>query len=76
MPGFICHDCVGDAYLKAEIRKENSRQCTICGQTRESTDFDALCERIHEIISAEFEQTPGEPEYWPSDATTDPKVRE
>ena len=62
---FVCCDCIGDAYLKAEIKAEGKCElCTICGNCRRSIAFDALCERVHQIVREEFERTASEPDNW------------
>jgi hypothetical protein len=62
---FVCYGCIGDAYLKAAIKAEGKRQlCTICGNRRRSIDFDSLRERVHQIVSEEFERTASEPDNW------------
>lgn len=62
---YVCHACIGDAFLKAEIKSEQDRHfCMICGKNRKALLFDDLCERVHLIISEEFEQTASQPESW------------
>lgn len=65
-PRFVCHACIGDAYLKAEIQLEEKRQtCMICGKKRgRAIAFDDLCDRVHNIVSQEFHQTASEPVSW------------
>jgi hypothetical protein len=64
-PDFVCHNCIGDAYLKADIRKKGlKRSCMICERRRRGILFDDLCERVHAILSNEFELTANEPENW------------
>ncbi len=65
-PRFVCHECIGDTYLKAEIQREEKRQgCMICGKKRNrAIAFDEVCERIHDIVNQEFQLTASEPESW------------
>jgi hypothetical protein len=49
---FVCYGCIGDAYLKAEIKAGGKHQlCIICGNSQRSKAFDSLCERVHQIVS-------------------------
>lgn len=67
-PKFVCHGCIGDAYLKAEIVKERKvATCMICGKKQEAMLFDELCERVHEIVSEEFVVTDAYSEGWEED---------
>jgi hypothetical protein len=62
---FVCHGCIGDAYLKAKIKSESERhECMICGKQKGAMSFDELCDRIHKIIEAEFRSTASEPDSW------------
>ena len=62
---FVCYACIGDAYLKAEIKTEGRlRICMLCGKRRRSVLFDALCERVHKVVSEEFTPTASEPDNW------------
>jgi RES domain/HEPN/RES N-terminal domain 1 len=62
---FVCYDCIGDAYLKAEVKAGGKCQlCAVCGNRQHSVAFDSLCERVHQIVSEEFERTASEPDNW------------
>ena len=40
---FVCYACIGDAYLKAEIKSEGKQhQCMICKKRRRTTPFTVL----------------------------------
>jgi hypothetical protein len=65
IPRFVCHGCIGDAFLKEEVKREGKRHtCTICGSRKKSIAFDELCDRVHMIVSEEFQVTDSEPESW------------
>ena len=55
-----CPRCGGET----KAAKSDGRICMICGKCRRSIPFDALCERVHQIISEEFERTASEPDNW------------
>lgn len=62
---FVCHSCIGDRYLKSDIRSNGrAHSCMICGKRRRAMDFADLCGRVHEVITDEFDRTANEPESW------------
>ena len=62
---FVCHACIGDRYLKSEIRRQGSAQtCMICSKRKRAIDFGDLCDRVHQVITDEFDRTANEPESW------------
>lgn len=61
----VCHGCIGDGYLKAEIRKDGvTGTCLACGKRRKAIPLDDLCERVHEAMTEEYQRTASEPESW------------
>jgi hypothetical protein len=55
---FVCYDCIGDAYLKEEIKAEGNYQvCIICSNSQGSIAFNSLGERVHQVVSEEFDGT-------------------
>lgn len=45
---FVCHACIGDAYLKDEIKRAGTRaKCMVCDEEKRAISFDVLCERVH-----------------------------
>lgn len=62
---FVCHACIGDVYLKGEIRSEREpHACMICGKKKRAIPFCDLCDRIHYILTSEFVRTDSEPSSW------------
>ena len=62
---FVCHACIGDRYLKTDIRRNGgAHNCMICGKRKRAMGFADLCERVHEVITGEFDRTANEPESW------------
>ena len=62
---FVCHACIGDSYLKAEIRREETLHvCMICGEKQRAIAFCGLCSRVHDVIASEFLRTESEPSSW------------
>ena len=60
---FICHECVGDEFLKKEIQVQGKREkCTYCGKSRKSMPLSWLAESIHTAIQENFYLTSNEPE--------------
>ncbi len=59
---YICHACVGDAFLKGEIRREGHKQeCHFCGKTQKAWPLEELVERIEGVIQEHFRITPSDP---------------
>jgi hypothetical protein len=59
---YVCHECVGDAFLKQEIRRDGRKQeCHFCGKTRKAWPLDELAERIKGVIEEHFRITPSDP---------------
>ena len=61
-PSSICHDCIGDEFLAAEVREQGSpSRCKYCGQTREALPLGMLAHRVHEVLEEYFELMPSQP---------------
>jgi HEPN/RES N-terminal domain 1/RES domain len=59
---YICHGCIGDSFLKKEVRREGGRrQCHFCGKTRKAWPLDELAERVEGVIEEHFRITPSDP---------------
>jgi hypothetical protein len=59
----VCFGCIGDDYLKREVRKEGFKDaCSFCGQTRAGFSIERLAERIRHVLEAQFMLTPAEPQ--------------
>lgn len=58
----ICHECVGDEFLKTQIRKEGKRHnCAYCNKSRKAVSLKWLAEAVHETIEQHFSVTPDQP---------------
>lgn len=58
----ICHECVGDEFLKKEIRAEGKRgKCSYCGKSRKVVPLPWLAENISTAIEEHFYLTSNEP---------------
>ncbi len=59
----VCYDCIGDPFLKEEVRSEGRRTtCAYCGKRRKSVSLDELADHIHGVLDGHFYLTPSEPE--------------
>ncbi len=59
----VCHECVGDDVLKAEIQSEGEKtECTFCNRVRRCIPLEKIAERIHDVLEEQFYLTPGEPQ--------------
>lgn len=60
---FICLRCVGDSFLREEIRAEGKRgDCSYCRATENVITLSNLADRIHSVLDEQFYVTPSEPE--------------
>ena len=62
---FLCHLCVGEAYLSAEM-KQTGRQarCSYCGKTGIGFTISELTERIEEVFERHYRRTSDVPDSW------------
>jgi hypothetical protein len=59
---YICHRCIGDAFLKQEIcRHGRKRECHFCGKTCEAWPLDELAEQVRGVFEQHFRITPSDP---------------
>lgn len=59
---YICHACIGDFFLKKEIRRGGQKQeCDFCGETRKAWPLNELAERVRGVIETHFRITPSDP---------------
>ena len=62
---YICHCCIGDAYLASEIKSSgDTAECDYCGESAPSIDIDALADRIEEAFSDHYTRTADQPDSW------------
>jgi hypothetical protein len=60
---FICHECIGDEFLKKEIQVKGKREkCNYCDKSRKAMLLSWLAENIHTAIQENFYLTSSEPE--------------
>ena len=59
----ICHDCVGDQFLSAQVKANGlPSRCTHCGEIEEeAVTLDELADLIHPVLQEEFELARGDP---------------
>ncbi|WP_209833573.1 RES domain-containing protein [Ruegeria sp. HKCCE3926] len=62
----ICHLCIGEIYLSAEIEKTGSiALCDYCGEEQEPTiPLEQLADRVEAVFEAHYERTPAEPNWY------------
>ena len=61
----ICHECVGEAYLSAEIEQSGEvGACDYCGQPAPSLTIDDLAERIETAFEDHYVRTQDQPNSW------------
>ncbi|HRQ60873.1 MAG TPA: RES family NAD+ phosphorylase [Alphaproteobacteria bacterium] len=61
----ICHHCIGEKYLRAEIKSEGKRRkCSYCGQTAKSYLIAEMAERIDFVFEQHYVRTSDQPSSW------------
>lgn len=61
----ICHACVGEAYLAAEISASGEEgECNYCGGTARSISIADLAERVEEAFADHYIRTATDPDSW------------
>lgn len=51
----ICYQCIGDVYLKGEIKSEGKRRaCSFCGKHRKSYRLEEFAERVQGVIEENY----------------------
>lgn len=61
----ICSDCVGEAYLSAEIEQEGqAATCSYCEEFAQTWDIETLADRIEVAFEEHYYRTPDHPDSW------------
>lgn len=61
----LCHHCVGEAYLSAEIKaKGKRRKCSYCVTTAKSYQVGEVTERIDQAFAQHYIRTSDQPDDW------------
>jgi len=59
---YVCHACVGDDFLKKEIRSDGDEEtCKFCGKHRKAYSLEGLAGCIHDVFQEHFYLTPSKP---------------
>ena len=59
----LCYRCVGEAYLKEEMRVEGvRRKCSYCGRTAKGYRIKAMADRIESVFEEHFYRTSENPD--------------
>lgn len=61
----ICSDCVGESYLSSEIQSQgNHGRCSYCDEEGYCYTIEKMADRIEEVFSQHYRQTPQDPSDW------------
>ncbi len=61
----LCHGCVGDPYLAAEIQgKGCSRICSYCGMRGRSYTVEEVAGRVEQVFAEHYRRTSDQPHDW------------
>ncbi|MFC0514500.1 RES family NAD+ phosphorylase [Mucilaginibacter angelicae] len=70
----ICFQCIGDAYLKNEIKKTGQhRKCNYCGIPGRTYTLIQLADRVESAFDIHYDQTADYPDEWQSRMLADPE---
>jgi len=59
----LCFRCVGEAFLKEEIRTQGGRgKCSYCGKTRQQYGIGAVADRVETAFEQHYQRTASEPD--------------
>jgi hypothetical protein len=68
----LCYHCVGEAYLRAEIRREGLRlECSYCDHLDKSYTIGDMAERIDEVFAQHYRRTSDQPSSWQQSLLSD-----
>lgn len=61
----LCHQCVGEKYLRSEVQHKGKRgQCSYCGQSLRSYTIEDIAECVKTAFEQHFRRTSDQPTYW------------
>ncbi|MEX0960255.1 MAG: RES family NAD+ phosphorylase [Burkholderiales bacterium] len=68
----LCHQCIGEKYLKDEVRGKGRRgPCSYCGQGARSYTIEDIAERVETAFQQHFRRTPDQPDSWEESLLSD-----
>jgi len=72
----LCRLCIGDAYLRAEVRREGrKRTCSYCGESKRSYTVLEVAERVERVFDEHYVQTANDPDSFQQRVLADPESR-
>ena len=72
----VCHQCIGDSFLSAEIEGEGTiHECDYCGDNEEPTiPLAEVADRVETVFDDHFERTPAEPNWYEEQLLKDKEI--
>lgn len=68
----LCHQCVGEEYLGAEVRRKGKRgKCSYCGRNLRSYTIEDIAERVETAFEQHFRRTSDQPNSWQQSLLSD-----
>lgn len=62
---WLCHQCVGDPYLSAEIKRGGKRhRCAYCERVGKSYSIGTMAKRIKSVFAEHYSRTSDQPDSW------------
>jgi hypothetical protein len=72
---WVCHHCVGEAYLKSEIKAASDRKvCAFCGKKAAAIELGELAERVERAFADHFMSTDRDPDGFEYAMHKDPEI--
>jgi len=61
----LCHNCIGDAYLKGEMQAQGEvAACSYCDQPGHCYSIEDLADRVETVFTTHYERTSPEPDFF------------
>lgn len=69
---WLCYQCVGEEYLKAEVQRNGQReQCSYCRRSARSYTIEDMAERVETAFEQHFRRTSEQPTSWQQSLLSD-----
>ncbi len=68
----LCHQCIGEEYLKIEVRRKGKRrQCSYCDRNVQSFTIEDIADRVETAFEQHFRRTSDQPTSWQQSLLSD-----
>src|SRR5258708_7975342 len=68
----LCHQCIGEEYLGAEVRRKGQRgKCSYCDRSARSYTIEDIAERVETAFEQHYTRTSDQPTSWQQSMLSD-----